>query len=169
MRNLRDAFTTYKKYRLQMMALEALATHGAQHEVDYKIRVLSLTDASMVYKVKEQDFEETYRFFFTIGYIAFDPNTERVSLTKSGIQAIKDCTFQRLSLDAFNNYIELKNRSLSLKISVLALVISMISLAIGYLKPMETHPTPPHSTVYNQTFAIEKDTSHVSLYKSLRQ
>lgn len=164
--NVKDALRNYKRYKNRAHILEVIAMFPGKDPYFYRNVAGLSVDKTLHWKTNVAEFDLEFQYLATLGYIQYHKDNDVMSLTETGIQALRDCSMQNLALSAYNNYLDLKLKRLTITISTFAIVISMISLMIGYLKPTETHPTQSYAATDSQTSVVEKDTSHVSPCKS---
>lgn len=160
--NVKDALRNYKRYKIRVHILEVIAMFPNKEDSYYRNLAGMSIDKTLMWKATIVDVDLEFQYLITIGYIKYTGKDFCMALTEIGIQALRDCTIQNLALAAYNNYLDLKLKRLTVTISMIAIVISSISLTIGCLKSSETRQIPPCKASDRQTSVIEKDTSCVS-------
>ncbi|GAB6010827.1 hypothetical protein [Viscerimonas tarda] len=123
-----DAFSAYKRYRLQVMLLEYLAAEGI-HKNEGITDILKLkpyVDSSLMWKSTSEDIQKSISYLECLKYVIYDTENKTMRIASDGVNALKDGGIQNLANNTFGGLVSIHIQFFCIAISLTALIISML-------------------------------------------
>ena len=123
----RDAFSAYRRHRLQVVILEYLATDGLLNSSPVSLlEIAPHIDKSLMWNSNFIDIQRAVLYLWKLEYIDYNKDSEIVKITQNGICALKDGSIQNLAYSAFRGVVSIRLQFLCIAVSMIALLISIL-------------------------------------------
>jgi len=110
------------------MILEYLATEGSSKTrcPEAILKMAPHYDKSLLWSSDITDIQRAIRYLEKVEYTVYDEKSETISITQSGICALKDGSIQNLANHAFGGLVSIHIQFFCIVISLIALIISIL-------------------------------------------